>query len=212
MPDVIAERVFAYPSGPVTVRIYRPVQHNTDGVVTWTCRAEWDGLDIPCYNAFGLDSAESLFHALNRVSTEVTRHDGLRLMGDPDEPEPGWRRNPWPIESGPASLPVPIPLPGDVILERMLAAPGADGRTVRVAVHRPQPRGAQQWVCHYEIDNPDRPDQSKRGRASGTDSAQAVFLALQSIKVDVEILELTRDADNPWEVRVEPLATERDPI
>ena len=208
--DITAERTLEYNDGrtirPVAVRIYRPEQRGRHRTRHWTCRVQWDGLDVPAYETFGADSAEALMNALDSVGVEVKRHEGLRWPEKSEESnstEPGRKRNPWPIDRGPAWLPVPDPLPPDVIIERMLAAPGSDQLTVRVAVYKPQPRAAGEWVCHYEILDPTPLGHNRKWRAHGADSAQALFLALHSIKVDVELFGLTHRGDNPWEVHVE---------
>jgi hypothetical protein len=152
----------------------------------------------PASSSFGLDSAQALFNALDMVGEEVRRHNGLRVPQD-DCPE-GQKRNPWPIEAGPPTLPIAAPLPGDVILARMLRPPGAEKPTARVVVHRPQPMGADNWVCWYEIDMPGMP--LRRRRNVGSDSAQALFNALIRIKWDIDSRGLTLpNMDDPWEIK-----------
>jgi hypothetical protein len=201
--DIIAKRTLDYRDGettrPVTVRVHRPEELGSGDARHWACRIEWDGLDVPARETIGVDSAEALFNALDMVGDEVKRHDGLRHRND--AADSSQRRNPWPIERGPASFPVPAPLPGDVIAERMLAPPGSKERTVRVAVHRPQPKGADEWICWYEIQAPGQPD--RRSRAVGTDSAQALFHALARAKWDIEARDLGFNGDNPWAITIE---------
>jgi hypothetical protein len=203
MSEIIAERVMelreSETSKLVTVRVYKPEQHpDREG---WTCRIEWSGIGVPPRSSVGLDSAEALFNALEMVSSEVKRHDGLRVPQD-DYPG-GQKRNPWPIERGAPTLPVAEPLPGDVIMERLLSAPGSDEPTVRFAMHRPQPKGATDWVCWYEIQAPGEPD--RRRHAYGTDSAQALLLALLRAKWDVDSMALTVRGQSPWEISIGPL-------
>jgi hypothetical protein len=80
-PDVFVERILDYADGeavrPVTVRIYKPVQH---GPEEWECIMEFQGLhpsEQPYrHEVRGADGVHALFEGLRMAGVEIDRYKG----------------------------------------------------------------------------------------------------------------------------------------
>src|SRR5262249_43187179 len=86
-PDIFVERILDYADGdavrPVTVRIYKPVQYDSE---EWGCMMEFQGLEPsePPYRreVRGADSVQALFEGLRMAGIEIDRYKGrLSLHG-----------------------------------------------------------------------------------------------------------------------------------
>jgi hypothetical protein len=149
------------------------------------------------------DSAGALLKAVEDVARTVEKIEALRIAGAAEETRDGKFRNPWHIKPGAFWLPMPAPLPGEVILERTLDI-AAEKRTARVTIFKPEPEGAGHWMCRFLISDLRAAGDAISGRISGVDSSQALFLAIRSIGTEIELVDgVTWGGQQPWEALAE---------
>jgi hypothetical protein len=193
MNDVIAERVLELPEGeaskPVTVRVYRPERRES----TWFCTATIALPEPVTLDAYGADSAQALFHALDAVGAEVRKHGLIAPAGH------AWPVRFEPIE--PVEKPKPPPLPPEVIaereVERLEDEEGEAGKG-KIVIYKPVPVSDEEWVCEYEIAVPGRAE-TRRG-VHGVDSAQALHGALLVLSASLTHEPIiTYDGYRAWE-------------
>ena len=167
LTDVLVERVLDHTredeNGPVTVRVYKPVQRAPD---RWECMLEsQEGEDpetLRRQTYLGVDSAQALFNAL-RVA---------EIMA-------GRRYNPTP--------------PDIFVERILDYADGDSHRTVTVRIHKPVQSGPEEWGCISVMQGLKEEDQGLDAAGEpfmtesiGADGVQALFHALKIAGVDID--------------------------
>jgi hypothetical protein len=192
LTDVLVERVLDHTredeNGPVTVRVYKPVQRAPD---RWECMLEFkhEADPGPPHRQVhdGEDSAHALFHAL-RVA------EGMA----------GRRYNPTP--------------PDIFVERILDCADGDSHRPVTVRIYKPVQHGPEEWGCISMIAGLKEEDQAVDAagepymiESRGADSVQALFHALriEGVRIDRHKGKLSWHHDfKPWEPVVLNDATE----